>query len=452
MKNNSDEINAIQKIPNFIPISTQNQSNIDDSKKNNIIQDPSELKSSLAKPSFSRVSPNFLKIKIISIIIYFIFVISIEFLYRDYLFNKSIKFQEKIQLNPKNIALLKINRIISFFGAEFASIFFLIVIFLLMPLNYSFLILQCIIYSAYFTNTLKIIYQSDRPYWRSNYLTFICSNGYGNPSGHAFTSINLYLCLAHIIVKYFNLKKVLRIVVFIFCIVFAILIIISRVILAAHSINQIIYGTCLGLGVYFILIHIIGYHEYSSIEFYQHIKKKSVKKRYYIFHIFLLVLTVFIYIFSKDKDNTEIYQTIFNGKRCPLKYEYKQFKNDGLFQALSITALLGAQFGLDILFLLLKSNNYVINYSIIEWNKFNKIKFTFLRFLVILLSSIGVCFFIIIPEEFLLIFIFILKSAAACFLGMAGIYGFGIFLCIRFKIANKAIYKMDALHEITAEG
>ena len=430
MKNNSDEIIMGEKNPNFFPKIIKPSTILDDSKKNNIITNPSELKDSLARPVFeNKLSFRISKIKIIFTIIYFILIILLEFLYRDYLFDKSIRLQESLQLNKKYFFLLKMSKIISFFGAEFAAVFFTLLIFLFMPLNYSFLILQCIIYSAYFTNTLKMIYQSDRPSWnrpswKSKYLTYSCDNGFGNPSGHAFTSINLYLCLVHIFMKYFIVRGVLRILFFMLGISISILIILSRVILAAHSINQILYGSCLGIGVYFILIHIIGYHNYSSIEFYQHIKKKKVKKIYYIINTFLLILTVFIYLFTKNQDTSE---------------------------ALSITALLGAQFGIDMLFILLKNNNYMINYSLIEWNKNKKFKYGFLRFIVILVSSFGILFYFTFPEEINIFFIFVFKSAMAFFLGMAGIYSLGIFLCIKFKIANKDIYKMDALHEITAE-
>ena len=451
MKNNSDEINIAENKPNIFPKISQNQPNTDYSKKSNITSEPSELKGTLNKSTYHRYTSKTARIKIISIIIYYLVIIALEFIYRDYLFKKSITIQEQIHLSTKNFLILKISKMISFFGGELAALFFAVLIFLFMPLNYSFLIIQCIIYSAYFTNTLKMIYQSERPNWISKYLSYSCESSYGNPSGHAFTSINLYLCLAHIFSKYFKIRYTLRIFILIFFIFISILIIISRVILAAHSINQIIYGTCLGIGVYFILIHIIGYHNYSSVEFYQHIKKKKVKKIYYIFHIFLLIITIFIYLFTKNKDTSWLDKSIFNGVRCPVKSGYKKFKNDGLFQALSITAILGVQFGIDFLFVLLKANNYVIGFSIIEWNKNPKIKFIFLRFFVILFSAIGIILYFTIPGNINLFFIFVFKSALAFFLGMAGIYGLGIFSCIKLKIANKDIYKMDALHEITAE-
>ena len=454
MKNNSDEVIIQQKNPNNLANSNfnQNESYIDQSKKNNIITEPLDIKNSLTKSVFDRTSSKFSKkIKIISITIYFIFIISIEFLYRDYLFQKSLILQESIHINPKNILILKISKIISILGAEISAGFFLLLIFLFMPLNYSILFLQCIIYSAYFTNTMKMIYQSDRPNWINQYLNFSCNYGYGNPSGHAFTSSCMYLCLAHIFTKYFKIKGLIRILIFLLCISISFFVSLSRVILGAHSINQIIYGGCLGIGIYFILIHIIGYHNYTSIEFYQHIKKKRIKKIYYIFHIFLLILCVFIYLFSKNKDNSDIDRDVFNNIRCKLMPEYRRYKNDGLFQALSIISIIGAQFGIDILFILLKNNNYMINYSIIEWNLYKRMKFTFLRLFVILFSSFGIILYVVVPGNFNLIFVYITKSALAFFLGTSGIFGIGIFLCIKFKIANKNIYKMDVLHEITAE-
>ena len=123
MKNKSDEIIMDGNNPSFFPKITQNQPNLDDSKKNNIIAS-SELKNSLTKPEFNKYTFKSTKMKIISIIIYFIVIIGLELLYRDYLFNKSVSLQEKIHLNPKSDLLLKIGKIISFFAANMAAFIF----------------------------------------------------------------------------------------------------------------------------------------------------------------------------------------------------------------------------------------------------------------------------------------------------------------------------------------
>ena len=134
---------------------------------------------------------------IILIIIYFSIVIWSETLYRDILFQKGIPLQEYIQRNEKYLIFLKICKIISFLGKELWYVIIFAVIFLLMPINFSFLFLQALVYSSYGNNALKMIYQSERPSWISEYLTFTCNYGYGNPSGHSFTCICVYLTLVH---------------------------------------------------------------------------------------------------------------------------------------------------------------------------------------------------------------------------------------------------------------
>ena len=390
------------------------------------------------------------KLRIICIVIYFLLIIYIETFYREYLFKKSIPFQESIQLNNGNRSLLKFCKILSKFGAEISTLFFFIIIFSIMPLNYSFLFLQSIIYSSYTTNTLKMIYQNDRPHWRSDILTYSCNYGYGNPSGHALTSIPLYLSLFHIIINYFNTRGVINIIFFFLFLIIALSIAFSRVVLAAHSINQVIYGLTLGFGIYFILTFIIGYHRYTTAEFLGHIKRFKTKIIFYSVHIFLIFFSIFIYAISKTKDHSEIDTNIFNNIRCKARQSYNTYKNDGLFQSLSITALIGAFLGINQLFDLLKKKEYMINVSIIEWNKTKNKKYYLFRLPVILLSSIGIILFFIIPGSIPLIFIFIFKSAVPFFLGMFGIYLVGIYLCIYLKIANSEIYKMEILHEITS--
>ena len=155
-------------------------------------------------------------IKIMFIMIYFSIIILIEKLYRDYLFQVSIPYQENIQKNKNYLIILKISRRISTFGKEKWYFFIYGVIFLLLPLNHSLLALQALIYSSYWTNTLKMVYKSDRPNWRSKYLTFLCNYGYGNPSGHAFTCFTFYLTLAHILIAYWKITGIRKIIIFIF--------------------------------------------------------------------------------------------------------------------------------------------------------------------------------------------------------------------------------------------
>ena len=450
MKNISEE-NSIKQKGQIFPQKESKKSNIVNSEKNKeiIITESSEIKNTFKNKN--KIQNLFsTRIQIILTIIYFLIIIGSETLYRDYLFKKSITIQENIQKNEKNKTILKFCRIISMFGGEISTLFIFAIIFLILPLNYSFLILLAIVYPSYFTNTFKMIYQADRPNWHSDLLTFSCNYGYGNPSGHSFTSVSLYLTLSHILVTYLKINNIIfRLLIFTCFIYLSLFIIVSRVILAAHSINQVIYGTTLGLGLYYILIYLIGYHKYSTVDFLRHIRSKKINYIFYITNISLLVLTILVYFIINSKDTTLFEQNIFNGVRCKIKNKYLKYKNDGLFQSLSITCLIGAQLGINMLFKILKKQNYLISVSIIEWNKYKNIKIFFLRLLIVGISSLGILLYYIIPKNSPLLLIYIFKSGLAFFLGMFGIHFLGIYLCIYLKISNSDIYKIDVLHEIT---
>ena len=390
------------------------------------------------------------KTKIILIIFYYLVIIWSETIYRNYLFQKSISLEEIFQKDEKYISILKISRILSIFGKEFFQIFLFIIIFASMPLNYSFLMLQSIVYSSYWTNTLKMIYQNERPNWKSEFLTFTCNYGYGNPSGHSFTSIVVYLCLAHILITYFNIYGILKIIIFIIFTSLSFLVVISRVVLGSHSVNQVFYGFSLGLGLYFILIYIIGYHKYSSFDFLKHIKNSKINIIYYFIHICMLFFTILVYLSTKTQDHSDLENKIFNGIRCKIKSPIHKYKNNGFFQSLGISSLIGEQLGINLLFIFLRNKNYMINNSIIEWNK-TIINLFFLRIPIILFSTLGVFFYLFIPKNSSLIIIFIFKSSFSFFLCAFGIYFVGIYLCIYLKIANSQINKMDAFNEINVD-
>ena len=388
-------------------------------------------------------------IKIITAILYFIFIICIENLYRDPLFSKSITIQESIRKkHEKNSSFYQFWEFMSLFGLAKITFPIFAIIFLFFPLSSSYLTLQVLIYSIYVTNLFKIIYRNGRPYWYSDILDIVCNSGYGNPSGHSLTSAAFYPTLPHIFTNFAFFKKdmirkILRIIIFVLFHILGFLVMISRVILAAHSLNQIIYGFTLGIGIYFIMVHIISYHTLPSISFIKHIKRFPTILIYMSIHITLLVALIILYfVIDDDKVIKEyVYRYIYNGIRCERKKEYLMLKNDGFFQALAITSMLGAHLGMIILIFLLNKFNYIINEYIVEFNK-SSVKRWFLRLPVLLLSGIFILlnFFVSGSNDLSIVFLF--KSAISFFLTTLGLFSLGIFLCIRFNIANENIEKM----------
>ena len=385
-------------------------------------------------------------IKIIISAIYFILIICIENLYRENLYRKSIEVQENIRNDhEKESAFYNFWKFMSIFGEAKATFPIFGLIFLFFPLSSSFLTLQTLIYSIYITNLFKIIYRNSRPYWESDILDVVCNSGYGNPSGHSVTSTAYYLTLPHIVTnfQFFKSGKInilLRITIFCLFIIFGSLIMISRVMLAAHAINQVIYGFSLGFGVYLVNIYLLSYHTYSSDEFLGHIINKCVSIFYILFHIILLIILIVVYIVIDDDKYIEYnsYKNIFNGIRCKIKNKYLMLKHDGFFQALSLTSLLGAHLGIIVLIFLLKKLNYNINGFIIEFNK-SSIKKWFIRLPILLLSGIFIILYFCIPGDISLTLIFIFKSALPFFLTTFGIYFLGMFICIHFKLSNENI-------------
>jgi len=368
--------------------------------------------------------------------------------YKKKLFDKSIKFQEDLREKfDKESSFYKFWNFISFFGTNLFCFGVFYIIFIFFPLNSSFLVLQSLNFADYLTNLFKIIYRNPRPYWKSNRLDIVCNSGYGNPSGHSVIGLSFYLVLSHVFTNFEFFRKnkkgqILRIIIFCFFSVLIVLIIISRFFLSAHSINQILYGTLLGFGIYFLEIHIISYHTYSSKQFIKHIVSQNVVLIYFIIYALLLGLLLSIYFCFDDDEFLEdyIFANIFNGERCDKKRKYQVLKTTGFTQALGITSIIGAHLGTILLIYVLKKFNYKID-NINEFNR-TSIKKWFMRLPILILSVIFVILYIAVPKSSPLAIIAIFKFALPFFLTAFGIYFFGVFICVRFNLVNKDIIKL----------
>ena len=389
-------------------------------------------------------------IQIICLIIYFITIIITENFYRDSLFNKSINLQEKIKGDKsKDDKFYLFWKIITNFGGEIIIFPLYLVIFLFFPLNISFLVLIIIIYSSYITGLFKMIYKEARPYWESDILDIVCEKGYGNPSGHSLVSTCLYFSLPHIIINYFSSLKnkiILKIIIFSIFIILALLITISRFILSAHSINQIIYGFCLGFGLYSLFINNLCYHTYEPLKFLLYILQLRVLIIFTIINIVLILVSIISYFLIKENENYKksVINNIFNGIRCKYPNKYNTFKHGSLFQCLLITALIGAHLGLKILLILLIKNKYNINLYINQFNQ-SSFKRWVLRLLLLIASMLGIGIYLVVPGNSDLIYIFLFKISLAFFLGLFGLHSIGIFLSIYLNIANENISNIEKI-------
>ena len=319
---------------------------------------------------FKNAFLNNFKLNIIIIIISIILFI-IEFFYRDPLFQYSIDFEKKWQENATKETITTF-KIFTKIGGEYLMAVPIIIVLWFFTLIKSYVYLMGFIFCLQFHSMMKIWYGNKRPFWQDPSLyKGICDGGFGNPSGHSITTSFLYLSLFF----YYTQAKVTRdkykilIIILLFCLFWIVMILLSRIILGMHSVNQIIYGTSLGLIISSFIFIVFKIHQLPVSIYKKFFREKKYK------YIILSILCVFIiitisnvFIFNKEFDYDK-YNDILD-KLCEKKVpKYRRFNLDGLFGSITILALLGMYLG-QIVFWYLIENKYKFN----EVNYMNNIK------------------------------------------------------------------------------
>ena len=384
--------------------------------------------------------PNYswLKAKITILIIYIILSIIFEQFYRKPLFTKSIELETKLY-SSTSINQIKIFKLLSKFGTQTGLIPLLITILILFPINISYTFASVIVLSSYYDNILKLSYGSPRPFWINPSIKRSCDGGFGNPSGHSFSSFAIYLSLWDIItnLNYFNRKKFLKIALLIFFILFSFCIAISRIFLSVHSINQIIYGSILGFGMYFYFFHIIELQKFTGKKFTKYIIGSFENKIHSIkFCIYFIILFA---LFLLRKNKWEEFDEIIK-KECSHLPLYRKFNNDGFFIGLVLFLLIGAHYGLYYLFITSQIYRPFKEEQINKWSLFENWKNLILKILIFIPHSIPMIIYILIPNNTPLYILFPFKVIIPYTLSGFCFFGVYIIMCIKLKVAYQNIY------------
>ena len=291
----------------------------------------------------------FLKNKYINISILLFLILSFvsEFIYRDSLFSYSLELEETLQnITPNGIILYF--KIITKLGGEYFMAFPLGFVLCFFSLIKSSIYISGFLFVLQFHSMMKIWYGNTRPFWiKGKLYKEICDGGFGNPSGHSITTTYIYLTLFIYLKesKFLGKNLCVQIIIFIIFLFWILLIIFSRIILGLHSLNQIIYGSTLGIIVFLFITQVFKLHQMPILYY-----KKFFKEKIYIIITFslLLFLSIFTvinkFIFNNNFE-IEKYNNILNEK-CGEEYpEYRRFNNDGVFGSLVIFALMGMYLG-----------------------------------------------------------------------------------------------------------
>ena len=376
------------------------------------------------------------KYKIIFITLYFILIISTERLYYQKLFNESLELIPKFQKSiPDSYTIWKI---IAFLGTKPAFGVIYIILFLFIPVNKIFVITFLLIFTGYVDHVGKILYRQERPLWINPEIDINSQHscGYGNPSGHSLSSSCLYLSfwyvLSEILNYLINNKKLFNVVkyaIFSFCLGIIYLIMTSRIYLGVHSINQIIFGFLIGLGIFLLFLPLFKVYHNTASEF----LNNQYKYRYITLGLILVGILIYYisYFCRKDVENVE---ELLNWKKmCSDQKWSKLLMKASFMGGESIFIILGMFIGLY--YSKIKIDKIYPNEeeSIFDW-KYEKFVKRFLKLIFLILGFIPVGIIFLLNLFDISYIFFYIASPFLFFLG--GFLTFGPCLIYGYKFIS----------------
>ena len=280
-------------------------------------------------------------------------LLMIEPFLRDPLFNesiKSIKILHKSIPNKDDI-IYRLSMVLSY-APKYSLVFsYGLIIYCYCNTSKTMFYIFALCGSNSLTSFLKLIYKNPRPVWTTNeIIDFSCHTSYGNPSGHSLESMAVYLSLWEIAVnsnKFFNNKKILKYILFIFTLLLILSIAISRVLIGVHSINQILFGLSLGVLFFFALKFLIFDGDLNSENKFKEIVGIDQNERSYsfflLFSVFIILINISalgIYFLTFDKTLEDKWNLIIDKECKNYKPEYGRLSNNHLTRVLTTLSLI----------------------------------------------------------------------------------------------------------------
>ena len=351
-------------------------------------------------------------------------IIVLEIIYKNTLFKYSLTYEQNLQESLTK-SVIEFFKIISICGNGVLIGIGLFFIFCFFSLVKTVLICAGLILMIYLHDIMKLIYNDPRPFWINTILfQGKCECSYGNPSGHSligfyfYLSITYYLCKSYF--KHYN--NFIKFSIYLFSFLFAALTAFSRLVLGVHSLDQVLYGSFLGIFAFLIFTFTFKIYDMPLnhyLKFYR--VKKYINVTIILLNI-MLILPFILYSlidFNKDKKNYEIAMD----KKCPNVDEFKFYSKSCLAESLVILLLCGAYFGQFIFWHLIskkksqlfeenqvnpnfnKNDDYLtLENSVNNWNiHLNKVlknfMITFKILGVVIIAIIPGIFYILVPGD-----------------------------------------------------
>ncbi len=209
-------------------------------------------------------------------VILFPVIMVAESFYRQPLYSYSLDFIADWQRTVTLPNIVDFFRFVSFFGTETGLALLFGLVFCLTPRRF-FLKISLVFFVSQCTYTFfKQFYHNPRPYFSSPKVRAVtCSSGYGNPSGHTVTACAVFGSLWIFIYwerrKYLIPQRWLRIVIRLLTLLLVLSLMVltffARMYLGVHSINHVLFGSCLGIWIAFCFTVVLGPYVDSHLDF-----------------------------------------------------------------------------------------------------------------------------------------------------------------------------------------
>ena len=391
----------------------------------------------------------FFKIKLIFIAVYFILTISLERIYNNKLFNKSLDIIPDFQESSEPYDIFW--NFMTFFGTKLGVGIIYVIFFLFIPLNQVFALTFLLLFTGYLDNTLQILYLQERPIWIKEEINTGNKHAciYGNPSGHSLTSSSLYLSLWFILSQNIDNKVlsrgitlILKYAILILSILIISVVMISRLYFGVHSLNQIIFGGTIGIGIFLLFLPILKIYHNSGNEFFS---KQYLNKHNQI--IFTIICIIFYYaLYFGRKDLSWVKEKPNWQKMCNDQKWSKILIKGSFFGGMSAFIILGMILGLLFSKNQIDKEFYAKEEIIINWDQGSFLPRLF-RMLILLLgfTPIGIIFLLNYIFDITYYFYYIFTPILFCFggfltFGPCFFYGFKIILR---KFGYEEIYNFN---------
>jgi len=364
-------------------------------------------------------------------------LIGIENVYREPLFEKSLEWIKSFQDGDQRTSTINFFKFMTILGTEAILIPLFVLFFNWGSLGKSYLFLTILILSAFIDAIMKMVYSNPRPFWVNQKIALLsCEGGYGNPSGHAFTSSALYLSIWHLTSQhdFFKSRLWLKITYLIGIVLLFLTIIMSRFYLGVHSFNQLLYGCVLGVALYAFFFLVLEDHALDSKGFWERYSSRNYHIFYWIAYPLMFLLAILLFTL-KEYDNG--YKS-FLEKNCPSIHNYKVFGYEGFYTTLTLFTLIGSHAGLNVLVVMVQKYypRQEVMEHIFEWTDTTFAK-SILR--IVFIGALSAPTFIpmmVISSEANLAIIYVFKAAFPFCATLMIDYSLGIFFAYKLGLTK----------------